>query len=192
MSVVFPRWSNTAFGVAVALLGTGAVALVAAPMIYVRTPYGTGRGWAVEQPVEFDHRHHVRDNGIPCLYCHAGAENGQHAGIPETSVCMGCHGQIWMGSALLGPVRSSYFSERGIRWQRVHDLPDFVYFHHGVHVQHGIECTRCHGAVGEMARTYRARDLTMDFCLDCHRHPPGMVDRGRALTPLTTCTACHR
>ncbi|HEX5658457.1 MAG TPA: cytochrome c3 family protein [Polyangiales bacterium] len=192
MPALFPRWSNTALGVVLggAVLATGT--LLAAPLIYIRTPYGNARAMPVEQPVEFDHRHHVRDNGIQCLYCHDGAESEQHAGIPETSVCMGCHGQVWTGSRLLAPVRASYFDDQSIAWRRVYDLPDFVYFHHGVHVQHGIACARCHGAVEEMARPHRAVSLNMDFCLDCHRNPPGMPDPGRALTSLTTCTACHR
>ncbi len=71
-------------------------------------------------------------------------------------------------------------------------IPDFVYFHHGVHVQHDIPCQRCHGPVEQMARPWRENAFTMDFCLDCHRHPPGLPDTGRALTSLTTCTACHR
>ncbi len=192
MSALFPRWSNTVFALASGSLALGGVAALLMPMVYVRTSYGDGRGLPVEQPVEFDHRHHVRDNGISCIYCHDGAERGEHAGIPATSVCMGCHGQIWSGSTLLAPVRESYFQDHGVDWRRVYDVPDFVYFHHGVHVQHGVTCTRCHGEVEAMARPYREHAFTMEFCLDCHRHPPGLPDPGRALTSLTTCTACHR
>jgi hypothetical protein len=192
MASLFPRWGNTAFAVTVASAGAGVLAFMSFPMIYVRTPYGDGRGMLVEQPIMFDHRHHVRDDGIACLYCHDGAEREQHAGIPESDVCMGCHGQVWPDSSLLAPVRASYFSKRPIAWRRVYDVPDFVYFHHGVHVQRGIDCARCHGRVEDMSAPSRANALTMDFCLDCHRHPPGLPDRGRALTPLTTCTACHR
>lgn len=192
MASLFPRWSSTAFAIALVTASVGGVAFAVYPMVYVRSPYGNGLYRPVEQPVEFDHRHHVRDDGIPCLYCHDGADSGEHAGIPETSVCMGCHGQIWTGSELLAPVRASYFSERGISWRRVYDIPDFVYFHHGVHVRNGIACESCHGSVQDMARVYRANSFTMDFCLSCHRHPPGMPDQGRELTLLTTCTACHR
>jgi hypothetical protein len=77
-------------------------------------------------------------------------------------------------------------------WRRVYAVPDFVYFHHGVHVQGGIPCARCHGPVESMARVYRASPLTMNWCLDCHRDPPGPGYAGRAITPLTTCSACHR
>jgi predicted CXXCH cytochrome family protein len=192
MPQLFPRWSNTAWRVALATAGVGLTALVAAPMVYVRTSYGQYRGEPLEQPVEFDHRHHVRDNGIECLYCHHQAETDEQAGIPSTSVCMGCHNQVWPDSEQLAPVRASALSGRPIAWKRVYTLPDFVYFHHGVHVQAGVACARCHGAVDQEARLSRATPLTMDFCLDCHRHPPGRADTGRAVTSLTTCSACHR
>jgi hypothetical protein len=83
---------------------------------------------------------------------------------------MGCHAQIWNESPLLETVRRSYFSGQAIPWNRVHDLPDFVYFSHAVHVQHGVGCVACHGRVDRMARVYRTRDLSMGFCLDCHRN----------------------
>ena len=162
-------------------------------MIYMRTPYASHQFRALEQPVEFDHRHHVRDDGIDCLYCHPGAEKERFAGLPSTATCMGCHNQVWPESAQLAPVRRSAFESQPIAWRRVHDLPEFVYFNHGVHVQGGgIACARCHGQVEDMARVYRVAPLTMDWCLDCHRDPPGAAQHGRALTSLTTCTACHR
>ncbi|MGE0871865.1 MAG: cytochrome c3 family protein [Kofleriaceae bacterium] len=173
-------------------IGVIVIALVVAPMLYIRTPYASDRGAAIEQPVEFDHRHHVRDDAIDCLYCHSGAESSAHAGIPSAELCMGCHGQVWLDSPQLEPVRRSWETDQPIRWKRVHDVPDFVYFHHGVHVQAGIDCSACHGRVDQMARVMRVADLTMGWCLSCHRNPPGPVDNGRRITSLTTCTACHR
>jgi hypothetical protein len=192
MPQLFPRWSNTALRVALASAGAGVIGVVIGPMLYVRTSYGQYRGAPLEQPVEFDHRHHVRDDGIECLYCHEQAEHDAQAGIPATSVCMGCHNQVWPESQLLAPVRDSALTGRPIAWKRVHALPDFVYFHHGIHVQAGIDCTRCHGDVSAEARVARATPLTMDWCLDCHRQPPGQASSTRAITRLTTCTACHR
>ncbi len=189
---LFPRWSNAALLYAIALVVLGASAAIAAPLLYIRTPYGTHLYKAVEQPIEFDHRHHVQDEQIDCLYCHSGARSEALAGIPSTDVCMGCHAQVWIDSPLLAPVQASYFERAPIAWARVYTLPDFVYFHHGVHVQRGIACARCHGDVGEMARVARMSPLTMQWCLDCHRHPPPPFPSGRAITPLTTCTACHR
>jgi hypothetical protein len=192
MPALFPRWSNTVYRLALAGVVIGGAALIAAPMIYIRTTYATDQFRPIAQPVEFDHRHHVRDDGIDCLYCHPGAERQAYAGIPSTSLCMGCHGQVWPESPLVAPVRASALTGEPIPWQRVHSLPDFVYFHHGVHTQGGVPCVRCHGQVEEMARVYRVAPLTMNWCLECHRDPPDARDYGRALTPLTTCSACHR
>ena len=127
-------WSDTAIRVVLCLLAAAVVAAMVLPMIYVRTPYNQQREFPLDQPVQFDHRHHVRDDGIDCRYCHSGAERGPYAGIPATEVCMGCHAQIWNRSPMLEPVRRSYFSGQPLRWNRVHDLPDFVYFNHSVHV----------------------------------------------------------
>ena len=192
MAQLFPRWSNTAYRLVLATIALGAFGGAVLPMVYVRTAYGTHQTEALEQPIEFDHRHHVRDNGIACAYCHTGAEDSARAGLPATATCMGCHNQIWTESELLAPVRASLLNGQPIVWRRVYTLPDFVYFHHGVHVQADIPCGRCHGDVANMARVYRAAPLTMEWCLDCHRHPPGQSDPGYALTSLTTCTACHR
>ncbi|HVZ32830.1 MAG TPA: cytochrome c3 family protein [Polyangiaceae bacterium] len=187
-------------------------------MIYVRTDYDQDRKFEVVQPVQFDHRHHVRDDGIDCLYCHSGAENSPFAGVPATELCMGCHAQIWNDSPLLEPVRQSFYTGKPIRWLRVHKLPDFVYFNHSVHVHAGLQCKRCHGDVEDMPVVFKKYALTMDFCLDCHRHPEravpdyvntiaspapstGALRQGRAeqeqhvpivTNNLITCTACHR
>lgn len=215
---LFPRWTNGAYWAAlVAIAGTVIGGLVAL-MLYVRTPWITRELDAVDQPVEFDHRHHVIDDEIACLYCHRAAEVSASAGVPATEVCMGCHAQIYNESPLLETVRRSYFSGKPIPWNRVHNLPDFVYFNHAVHVQGGIGCVSCHGRVDQMARVYKVESLSMGWCLDCHGQArefqtvaavlPASDDalwgvHGRALQPeaslgprrvdaLTTCTACHR
>ena len=192
MPALFSRWANTPYRLAIAALALLAAIAIAAPMVIVRTPYATDEGLPIEQPVQFDHRHHVRDDGIDCRYCHQGVETEARAGIPATEVCMGCHGQIWNDSPLLAPVRASWATGTPIPWRRVYDLPDFVYFHHGVHTDAGIGCVHCHGLVENMAQVYRVTPMTMAWCLDCHRDPPGPVRYGRRITPLTTCTACHR
>jgi hypothetical protein len=182
MRALFPRWTNTAYRLALgALFGVAPVVLVGL-MIYVRTPWNTGQFEAVEQPVQFDHRHHVIDDEIDCVYCHRGAESSDYAGVPSTDVCMGCHAQVWNGSALLDGVRRSYFSGQPIPWNRVHDLPDFVYFNHAVHVQRGVGCAACHGRVDEMARVFPTQPLNMGFCLDCHRRAGELPER-RSTTP---------
>jgi hypothetical protein len=189
MAALFSRSANTKFGLTLAAGALTLAALVAAPMVLMRTSYANHVGDPVAQPVQFDHRHHARDVGIACLYCHAGAEASAQAGVPATEICMGCHGQVWADSPLVAPVRASYFSGKPIAWKRVHALPDFVYFHHGVHTQAGVTCARCHGEVEGMARVARVAPLTMEWCLDCHRQQQVPA---RAITALTTCSACHR
>lgn len=188
MSAVFSRRANTRFAIALIAIASLVAIAVAAPMVCIRTPYGSDMFSPVTQPVEFDHRHHVRDDAIDCIYCHSGAETEAFAGIPSTELCMGCHGQVWLASPTLEPVRESWRTGIAIPWRRVYDVPDHVYFHHGVHVANGVACVECHGDVGGMARVSRVTPLTMTWCLDCHR----ASQQGRAITRITTCSACHR
>lgn len=188
MAALFPPGANVVLRTA-AVVGAAGVALaIAAPMIYIRTPYAGDVDDPVQQPVELDHRHHVRDDGIDCVYCHSTVETEASAGIPSTERCMGCHGQIWPDSPEVEPVRASWRTGQPLRWRRVTSVPAYVYFHHGVHVQAGVPCAACHGDVAAMARVVRVQGMTMSFCLDCHRRRQG----GRAISRLTTCTACHR
>jgi hypothetical protein len=181
------------YATALVALAVIATAALVAPMIFMRTPYATDQGRPIIQPVAFDHRHHVRDDGIDCLYCHPDAERAPSAGLPSTELCMGCHGQVWPDSPLLAQVRASWETGKAIPWRRVNAVPGFVYFNHGVHVRGaGVECARCHGKVQDMARVSRHAPLTMEWCLGCHRNPPNQPDQGRRITPLTTCSACHR
>jgi hypothetical protein len=93
------------------------------------------------------------------------------AGLPPTETCMTCHSQIWSDSPLLEPVRESWRTGKPIEWRRVHDMPDFVFFNHSIHVKKGVSCVSCHGRVDEMPMTWRAKSLSMAFCVDCHRNP---------------------
>lgn len=214
MASEFRPWSNTAVRIALAALLVAGAAVVIGPMIWVRTPYRRGQYEPVDQPVEFDHRHHVQDDGIACVYCHSTVFKSASAGIPSTEKCMGCHNQIWTQSAALEPVRRSFFSGAPIPWTRVHSLPDFVYFDHSIHVNSGVGCVSCHGRVDEMARVYQDKPLTMGWCLTCHRYPePNLrpqseitsmtykpqdplegfrIAAERKTRKLTHCTACHR
>src|SRR5437879_4641671 len=105
---------------------------------FVRSDYVTGAGVVRNQPVPFSHQHHVGGLGIDCRYCHTTVEKSSFAGIPATKICMNCHSQIWNNAAMLEPVRSSFRTDESIRWIRVHDLPDYVYFNHSIHVAKGI------------------------------------------------------
>lgn len=185
-------------------------------MAWVRSPLHTDIGNARDQPIQFDHRHHVRDDGIDCQYCHYDSDRSPSAGMPDTATCMGCHAQIWKDSPQLEPVRRSYYRNEPIAWQRVHDLPDFVYFSHGAHVTRGVGCETCHGRVDLMGAVAKTETLHMGWCLDCHRdperylRPPELVTEmgyvpsepqrtmGKRLReqlsiqPPTHCTGCHR
>jgi hypothetical protein len=178
----------------------------------------TGAGMAVDQPVPFSHQHHVSGLGIDCRYCHTSVEQSSFAGIPPIKTCMTCHSQIWNESPMLEPIRQAYRSGVAIQWTRVHDLPEFVFFNHSIHVKKGIGCASCHGRVDQMPLTWQVHSLHMRWCLDCHRAPerylrpldqvynmsweppPDQLERGRALIEhyqinvhqLTDCVMCHR
>ncbi len=136
-----------------------------------RSPYVTDAGITRDQPVPFSHEHHVRGLGLDCRYCHASVETSSYAGMPPTKTCMTCHSQIWTNAPVLEPVRESWRTGRPIRWTRVHNLPDFVYFDHRIHIQKGVGCSTCHGQVDRMPLMFQAASLQMEWCLTCHREP---------------------
>src|SRR5215467_9634113 len=138
---------------------------------FQRSPYVTYAGIVRPQPAPFSHEHHVAALGIDCRYCHTSVEESSFAGIPPTKTCMNCHAQMWTSADMLAPVRYSFHSGKSIQWVRVHDLPDFVYFNHSIHVAKGIGCYSCHGPIDEMPLTYAENTLQMEWCLDCHREP---------------------
>ena len=169
-----------------------------------------------EQPIQFSHQHHVGGLGIDCRYCHTSVEKAASAGIPPTKTCMNCHTQIWSTSQYLEPVRESYRTDTPLRWMRVHDLPDYVYFNHSVHVKKGMGCATCHGRVDRMPLMYQKVSLQMEWCLECHRAPERFVRPREAvfqmdyeppsnqlelgaelvkaydIRSLTNCSTCHR
>ncbi|MFP5307351.1 MAG: cytochrome c3 family protein [Gammaproteobacteria bacterium] len=126
---------------------------------------------ALLQPIPFSHKHHVGDDGIDCRYCHTRVEESRSAGLPTAHVCLSCHSQLYSDQPLLAALRASAASARPVRWQRVHDLPDFVYFDHSIHLAKGVACAECHGRVDQMPRIRRVAPLEMQWCLDCHRDP---------------------
>jgi hypothetical protein len=125
----------------------------------------------IDQPVPFSHQHHVGGLGIDCRHCHTSVTQSSFAGLPPTETCMTCHSQIWKDAPVLKPVRDSFQTGNPIKWTRVYDLPDYVYFNHSIHVNKGVACVTCHGRVDEMPITWKTQPLYMRWCLDCHRHP---------------------
>ena len=133
--------------------------------------YRTNSDIAVRQPIPFSHQHHSGGLGISCAYCHTSTDESASAGMPPTQTCMSCHSQIWLNAPMLEPVRSSYETGVPIQWNRVNDLPDYVYFNHSIHVNNGVGCSSCHGVTAEQQLVMKAQPLTMEWCLDCHRNP---------------------
>jgi hypothetical protein len=171
----------------------------------------------IAQPIPFSHKHHVGDDGIDCRYCHTTVETSRHAGLPSSHTCLTCHSQLYRDAGILEPLRESERTGRPIRWQRVHELPDFVFFDHSAHVAKGVACAECHGRIDQMPITWRAQPLQMQWCLGCHRdplphlHTPDQVFAMPARSPtaaqarvlarqvglestrrLTDCSTCHR
>jgi hypothetical protein len=155
------------------IIGTvlGVALLAIAGFAWVRSPYVTGVGQPVEQPIPFSHKHHVTDDGLDCRYCHTSVEHAAFAGMPPTATCMNCHSQIYSQSPVLAPIRESAQMDQPLTWNRVNQLPDFVYFDHSIHIAKGVGCSSCHGAVDQMPLTTKAESFQMSFCVECHQNP---------------------
>jgi hypothetical protein len=215
----FHRSANSLAKISIAVVVISLGALGWLGLESFRSPYVTHQGEIYEQPVVFSHEHHVAGLGLDCRYCHTSVERSNFAGLPPSSTCMNCHRQIWTNADLLAPVRESYATNTPLRWNRVHDLPDFVYFNHSIHIAKGMGCATCHGEVDTMPLMYENAPLTMEWCIDCHRNPAKNVrpraevynlhwqppaDPVRAaamraalvkeykLQSLTSCSTCHR
>lgn len=184
MSQLFRRSSNaiaraTLVGVAV-LAGVAGWVVLTLP----RSPWVTRQEVILKQPVPFSHDHHVAQVGIDCRYCHTAVERSSSAGIPPTATCMNCHSQIWAQAPMLEPVRASLRDDQPLAWTRVHDLPEFVYFDHSIHVAKGVGCETCHGRVDKMPLMWQASPLTMEWCLSCHRDPVKNLRPREAVTVM--------
>ena len=216
MAQLFPRFANTIARVSIAAVVLGVCALGWATYAITWSPYYTGVERPRDQPVPFSHEHHVSGLGIDCRYCHTSVEKSSFAGIPSTEICMTCHSQLWRDTPMLEPVRESWTTGNRLRWNRVHDVPDYVYFDHSIHVQKGVACVTCHGRVDRMPLISKTQSLYMKWCLECHRAPERHLQpksevfvmkdvradpaRGRELMHaygignrrLEDCSICHR
>ncbi len=136
---------------------------------------GVQQGYTPDQPIDFSHRIHAGSeedggHGIDCNYCHTGVRKSKHANIPSANICMNCHGEIKKTSPKLEKLREAVASGEPIEWVRIHNLPDLAYFNHSQHVKvGGIECQKCHGPIETMDKVGQHADLTMGWCINCHR-----------------------
>lgn len=218
MSQVFPPIMNivarASLLVAVLLL----VGLAGLVWRVVQSPYMTEVGVAKTQPVPFSHQQHVGGLGLDCRYCHSYVEETNTATVPPTETCMGCHAQVATESPALEPVRTSDQEAQPLAWIRVHNLADYVYFNHAIHVKQGVGCETCHGRIDRMPVVARAQALHMEWCLACHRAPENYIrprdtvftmgweppvdqavlgpqlvaEYGIQVEQLTDCSICHR
>lgn len=171
MPQLFSPNTNTHARLSLAVFAALPVVAILAGSTVTRSSSNTRVGLALDQPVPFSHKHHVHELGIDCRYCHTSVEDAAQAGLPSTETCMSCHSQIWTNSPLLEPVRQSYATNEPIKWTKINKVPEFVYFNHSVHVNKGISCNHCHGAVQQQQMTAKARTFFMAWCLECHRDP---------------------
>jgi hypothetical protein len=212
---------SSRFTLLLRLGAVAALALVAAALVTYRVNARSDavEGAPIDQPVPFSHKHHVGDDGIDCRYCHVAVETSAFAGIPPLETCMTCHSQLFTDQPPLAALVAAYRGRGTLAWNRVHDLPDFVYFDHSIHVAKGVGCSTCHGAVDTMPLTWRVASLDMQWCIACHRDPapnlrpasriydlhwtppPDQAALGKALMAsnhvrgadvLTSCSTCHR
>lgn len=212
---LFPKWLN---GLRVAIGAGGALgaAYVVALFAFGASPSSLAVGYAPEQPVPFSHALHAGELALDCRYCHTTVESSARAAVPPTETCMNCHARIRTQSEKIAPLAASFATGEPVRWKRVHDLPDYVYFDHSAHVTRGVACVSCHGRVDTMDRVRQEAPLSMGWCLDCHRDPapnlrpadavtamewsPGRpareigaeIARERRIQPSTDCSTCHR
>ena len=182
MAQLFKPSANTAARGSILALGAAPLVLFYAGSTISRSPYNTKQGVPINQPVPFSHKHHVKELGIDCRFCHPSVEKSPTAGIPAVETCMTCHSQIWTNSPLLDPVRKAYENGTPIQfkngdkgWNVVNKVPEFVYFNHSIHINRGVNCNQCHGAVQEMQITSKGKPFAMAWCLECHREPEKFI-----------------
>jgi hypothetical protein len=219
----FPEWTNRLPALILGLVtfGAGYVVVVG---VFATTPSTVNIGYSPEQPVLFSHKLHAGTLKMDCRYCHNTVDKAAHAAVPPTKTCLNCHSAanpdgtvstsaIHVKSEKLLSLHQSQASGDPIEWVRVHNLPDFVYFNHAAHVNRGVGCVSCHGRIDKMEQVYQAEELSMSWCLDCHRNPEPHVRPNEYITlldyeptpeqraqvleekgihPNTNCSTCHR
>jgi hypothetical protein len=169
---VFPKTANLLLPLLVLLVVGGATYVPIVGALGM-SPENTDVGYQPQQPVPYSHALHVGQLGLDCRYCHTTVDNAAFAALPPTQTCMNCHTTVRTASEKLKPVRDSWATGMPIPWVAVHDLPDYAYFNHSAHVNKGVSCVECHARIDHMGEegVHQAKNLSMSWCLDCHRNP---------------------
>lgn len=209
---IFPEWTET-LKKWVNLLLLGAPVYLVALIAYGVTPEALRIGYQPDQPVPYSHALHAGELGIDCRYCHTVVDRSPKAAIPPAQTCMNCHSTVRKDADSLLPIRQAFAENQPVKWVRVTDLPDYVFFNHQAHVNASIGCESCHGRIDQMVTVYQAKSLTMEWCVDCHKNPtpylrepanvtkmgytpsPGegeRVKKKNAIDPPINCSTCHR
>ncbi|MGD0091945.1 MAG: cytochrome c3 family protein [Planctomycetota bacterium] len=212
---VFPKWTNTIRPAVAALMAVAPMYLVLL-VWYGASPRTLAVGYAPVQPVPYSHALHAGKLGLDCRYCHSTVERAAFAALPPTQTCMNCHLHILPDSPRLAAVRVSYETGLPLKWIKVHDLPQYVYFNHAAHLNGGVSCVSCHGRIDRMEVVSQTEPLSMGWCLECHRQPEqhlrpkefvtklGWVSsedpaqlgarlrKENNINPRTDCSTCHR
>lgn len=166
-----------------ALIGLVVLLILGGVLMFLSPPIGYNNGYEPLQPIPYDHSLHAGKYQIPCQYCHSNVDKSKHATIPSLNVCMNCHNSIKADSPHIQKLKKIYEAGGRMEWNKVHMLPDFVHFNHKRHVARGVACQTCHGQIQEMQVVRQNADLSMGWCVNCHRKPE--------YNAPTNCSTCH-
>ncbi|MEM6393620.1 MAG: cytochrome c3 family protein [Planctomycetota bacterium] len=182
---VFPKWAN--YLLPVLVLGAIGGAVITPKVVFFGLSAETlNPGYMPEQPVPYSHAVHVGQLGLDCRHCHTTVDKAGFAAIPPTETCISCHAPgtdpngeptafmgIKQNSQKLAAVHESYWTGKPIPWVKVHSIADYAYFNHAAHINKGVGCYSCHGRVDQMGEegVWQVHNLSMGWCLDCHREP---------------------
>ncbi len=181
---VFPKTCNLLLPILL-LMVIGGATYVPIVVGLGASPENTDVGYQPVQPVPYSHALHVGKLGLDCKYCHTTVDKAGFAAVPPTQTCMNCHTNVratipnptnpgvQIPNPKLAPVFDSWKTGKSVEWVKVHDLPDYAYFNHSAHINKGVSCIECHGRIDHMDESgvFQAKNLSMGFCVDCHRNP---------------------
>jgi hypothetical protein len=155
--------------------------VLAACLVAVIAQTGPPSAPGPAQPIPFSHKLHAGGQGLKCATCHKNPDPGERMGLATAALCMQCHEDVKADSPEIQKLASFAKDKREIKWARVYEIPSFVFFSHRAHLTAGAACADCHGEVRELERMYKAKEINMASCVNCHQVKGASVD----------CTFCH-